>query len=281
MEVMGKEVMKNMVDEVAVLTFPAFTDTGMVEHGFSTRIGGVSTGAYASMNLSFSRGDDQELVRENFRRFGAAIDTDIADMVFSAQTHATNIRRVTALDKGKGILAPQDYNDVDGLITDEPGISLVTFYADCLPLFFVDPVNRAIGVGHSGWRGTVRRMGEHMIQAMTQAFGSRPENLIAVIGPSICQKCYEVCRDVANAFALAFDRLEYMDFLIDNGNDHYQLDLWKANWYMLRAAGLTKAHIHTAELCTCCNSDWLWSHRVAGDQRGSLAGFLMLKKQES
>ena len=143
--------------KVPYLTFPLLEKTGLVRHLFSTREGGVSTGIYSSMNVSYSRGDNKEAVDENFRRiaeiFGAAPDK----MVCSRQTHTTNIRRVTKADCGKGVVRETDYEDVDGLITDEPGIILCTFYADCVPLYFVDTKHRAIGLSHSGWRGTVGR----------------------------------------------------------------------------------------------------------------------------
>lgn len=140
------------------LEFPLFKNTGIVRHGFSTRLGGVSKGYYSSMNLSFERGDDPEAVRENFRRMGAAIGVSCEDMVLSKQTHTTNVRIVTEEDRGKGILKERDYTDVDGLITDRPGICLVTSYADCVPLYFVDPVRKVIGLSHSGWRGTVGKL---------------------------------------------------------------------------------------------------------------------------
>ena len=141
--------------ETPYLEFSLLRETGLVDHGFSTRLGGVSSGDFASLNLSFDRGDDPEAVRENFRRIGAAIGVRCEDMVLSQQTHTTNIRLVTEEDRGKGITKERDYTDVDGLVTNVPGICLVTSYADCVPLYFVDPVKKAIGLSHSGWRGTV------------------------------------------------------------------------------------------------------------------------------
>lgn len=165
--------------KVPYLTFPLLEKTGLVRHLFSTREGGVSTGIYSSMNVSYSRGDNKEAVDENFRRiaeiFGAAPDK----MVCSRQTHTTNIRRVTKADCGKGVVRETDYEDVDGLITDEPGIILCTFYADCVPLYFVDTKHRAIGLSHSGWRGTVGRMGELTIKAMGEVFNTRAEDVSA------------------------------------------------------------------------------------------------------
>ena len=177
------------------LEYLLLKETGIVCHGFSTRLGGVSTGYYESLNLSFDRGDDPEHVRENFRRIGDAIGVSCEDMVMAKQTHTTNVRLVTEEDRGKGVVRERDYTDVDGLITNIPGICLVTSYADCVPLYFVDPVHHAIGLSHSGWRGTVGKIGKHTVEMMKEAFGSRPEDLLAAVGPSVCMDCYEVSED--------------------------------------------------------------------------------------
>lgn len=196
------------------------------------------------------------------------------DMAASHQTHTTNIRRMTAADKGKGIVRPRDYSDIDGMVTDEPGLVLVTFYADCVPLYFVDPIHHAIGLAHSGWRGTVGRMGECMVRAMEEQFGTRPEELYAAIGPSICRDCYEVSEDVAEQF---IDMLGEQVALPGKAPGKYQLDLWLANELILRQSGLLPGHIAVTDICTCHNSGYLFSHRASGGKRGSLAAFLGLR----
>ena len=138
----------------------------MVRHGFSTRMGGVSEGPYATMNFSFTRGDNPEAVRENYRRMAEALRVDMEKMVLTWQTHTTNVRVVSEEDLGKGIIKERDYRDVDGLVTDMPDVTLVTFFADCVPLYFLDKKNRAIGLSHSGWRGTVKRMGQKTLETM-------------------------------------------------------------------------------------------------------------------
>ena len=228
------------------------------------------------MNLSFERGDDPEAVRENFRRMGAAIGVSCEDMVLSKQTHTTNVRIVTEEDRGKGILKERDYTDVDGLITDRPGICLVTSYADCVPLYFVDPVRKAIGLSHSGWKGTVGHIGQKTVWKMHEVYGSEPKDIVAAIGPSICQSCYEVSEDVAEAFRANFTADEAADILLDKGNGKYQLDLWKANWYVLTDAGILPEHLSVTDLCTACHPDLLWSHRKTNGQRGGLSAFLSL-----
>lgn len=263
---------------VPYLSFKALEDTGMVVNGFSTRLGGASKGRFATMNFSYSRKDDPADVLENFTRMADALGVERDRMVVSYQTHTTNVRRVTREDEGKGVIRERDYKDVDGLITDVPGITLVTFYADCVPLYLVDQAHRAIGLSHSGWRGTVKRMGQVTMDAMKEAFETRPEDLTVCIGPSICRDCFEVGEEVAEAFAEAFDA-RYRDELYSaNGKPgKYQLDLWKANEIIFREAGVPKGQIHTTNICTMCNSDYLFSHRRVGEERGNLAAFLSIR----
>ena len=261
---------------VPLLSYPLLTETVIVKHCFTTRMGGVSKGIFSSMNLSFTRGDEKEDVMENYKRLAEALGVSLENFVFTDQTHTTNVLQVTEKDAGKGILRERDYQDVDGLITNVKGLVLSTFFADCVPLYFVDPVHEAIGMSHSGWRGTVRRMGKATIEAMEQAFGTKPSDLICAIGPSICQDCYEVSEDVAEEFKSAFPGYE-REILLEKGNGKYQLDLWKANEIVLEDAGVEKEHIAVTNLCTCCNPKLLFSHRASHGKRGNLGGFLCLK----
>lgn len=263
-------------NHVPYIQFKNLSATGIVKHGFSTRKGGVSTGIFSSMNLNFKRGDDPDAVLENYRRMAAALNMRVEDMVLSDQTHTTNVRVITEEDRGKGILRPQDYSDVDGMITNVPGIVLVTSYADCVPLYFVDPVRKAIGLSHSGWKGTVGHIGQKTVWKMHEVYGTEPKDIVAAIGPSICQSCYEVSDDVAEAFRANFTADEAADILLDKGNGKYQLDLWKANWYVLTDAGILPEHLSVTDLCTACHSDLLWSHRKTNGQRGGLSAFLSL-----
>jgi len=272
------------------LVFPTLESTGIVKHLFSTRMGGVSKGIFSSMNLSFTRGDEQKAVLANYERIGKVLGCDVKNMVASHQTHTTNIRRVTAKDKGKGVVLPRDYDDIDGLITNEKKIALVTYFADCVPIYLVDPIQEAIGLAHSGWRGTVGQMGACMVKAMEDAFGSNPKDLIAAIGPSICQDCYEVSEEVALEFEKLLEDInadlylpEITDFkepaVIKPGKEKgkYQLDLWLANLLILLHAGIPLQQIQVTDVCTCHNPDYLFSHRASEGKRGNLAAFLMLK----
>lgn len=265
---------------VTYLAFPAFLERTELVHLFSTRLGGVSESCFSTMNLSFTRGDDQDRVMENYRRMAGVLDSRLEDFVCSDQTHTTNIRLVTKADRGKGVVREKDYRDIDGLITKEKGVVLVTFYADCVPLYFYDPVQKAVGLAHSGWRGTVMRMGEKMVCAMKEAFGSRPEDLLAAVGPCICQDCYEVSADVAEQFQQAFPNSGTQQALLTETvpGTKYHLNLQRANEVILMECSVPSEQIFTADLCTCCNAGLLFSHRASKGKRGNLAAFLGLRK---
>lgn len=263
--------------EVTYLTYPAFEKLEGIIHGLSTRLGGVSRGIYSSMNLSFTRGDEEEAVKENYRRIAQAIGFRTDDIVTSDQTHTANVRKVTEADRGKGITVPRDYQDVDGMVTNVPGLVLTTFYADCVPLYFVDPVKRVIGLSHSGWRGTVAKIGKVTVEKMKEEYGCHPEDILAAIGPSICQDCYEVSEDVIEEFKTAFAG-EYQERLYyKKKNGKYQLNLWETNRLIFLEAGIPEANISMPGICTCCNPEFLFSHRASHGKRGNLAAFLGLK----
>lgn len=274
-----KNILELSESSVPFLKYPMLTELGVVKHGFSTRLGGVSQGCFESMNLSFTRGDREEDVRENFCRIAKAIGVRCEDMVFSQQTHTTNVRVVTDADRGMGMVRPLEYQDVDGLVTNVPGICLVTFYADCVPLFFVDPVKRVIGLSHSGWRGTVGKIGKRTVELMEKEYGCNPREIYAAIGPSICQDCYEVSEEVVEQFRQQFHPSDWERLFYQKENGRFQLNLWNANELILRETGICEDHIAVTNVCTHCNSDVLFSHRTTGDKRGNLAAFLALKEQ--
>ncbi len=264
---------ENRVNGVVYYTFPLFSAVFGVRHGISTRLGGVSRGIYESMNLSFTRGDDDAAVRENFERFCTAIGTDSRRAVVSAQEHHTVIRNVTTADCGKGIYLPRDYTDVDGLVTDETGITLFTQYADCVPLLFVDPVRRVVATSHAGWKGTVAEIGALTVERMCNDYGCHREGILAAIGPSIGKCCFEVDEPVYDAFSTltVFD-----DACYRRRGEKFDIDLWEVNRRILLSAGIADEHIAVTDLCTKCHPDVLWSHRVCGKERGSLAAAIAL-----
>ena len=261
----------------SLIRFPEFEKSAGITAAFSTRHGGVSSGIYESMNLSFSVGDEDVKVQENYRRAAQLLGTDLGHMVLSDQTHTANVRIVTAEDAGKGLLREKDYQDVDGMITDVPGIMLCTSHSDCVPLYFADPVKKVIALSHSGWKGTAAKIGEVTVSLMRERFGSAPADIYALIGPAICRDCYEVSDDVADAFLKVFSREEAEDIMDEKGGGKYQLDLSRANFHVLKDSGIDPRHITETHICTFENSDILWSHRKTQGRRGGGAAFLMLK----
>ena len=263
---------------VGLLTFKAWENIPYLTHCFSTRIGGVSEEEFAAMNLGFNRGDSDENVKENFRLIAQAANIPVENITAGAQDHHTNVRRVTMKNAGTGIWKPKDMESVDGLVTDEPNLPLLIYAADCVPLYFYDPIHHAIGLSHAGWRGTVNGMAKATVEKMQEEFDTRPEDLLAAIGPSIAKECFEVDAPCAEEFLALPDSDK---FVTDDGNGKFHADLWACNRAFLLGAGVLPEHITTGGVCTMCNSDLLFSHRVTRGKRGSNAGFLMLREQNA
>ena len=261
---------ENEKNGVVYYSFPAFDAVPFVRHGFSTRLGGVSDGIFESMNLSFTRGDDPSCVRENFARFCTAVGVDSRDAVVSAQEHHTVVYNATAADRGRGVFCERGYTDIDGLLTNEPNVVLFTQYADCVPLFFADPVKRVVGTAHAGWRGTAAEMGAVMVERMVADYGCRREDILAAVGPSIGACCFEVDEPVREAF------LFEEECITPKGGGKYHIDLWEVNRRTLLRAGVKAEHITVTDLCTRCYPDVFWSHRATGGRRGSLAGCIAI-----
>ncbi len=264
----------NIKDALAYLTFKRFEKFSFLKHAFSTRLGGVSTGEFKSMNMSFNRGDSDENVTENYKRLCNALEIDYADLVASAQDHHTVVRRVSSKEKGIGIYRPRDMESVDALITDEKNVALVTYFADCTPLLFVDTKNRAIGAAHAGWRGTVGRIGAETVRRMNEEFGTDPKDITASIGPAINKCCYEVDEPVAEKFEeLGLDSERFV-FPKDGGK--YMVDLIETNRQILISAGIPDDNIILSDVCTRCSSDLIWSHRATGGKRGGMCAVIEL-----
>jgi len=263
------------MEGVPLLTYPLLEKTEFVTHGFTTRMGGVSEGYCSTMNISTTRGDDPKAIEENQRRLARALGVRVEDFTYTHQTHTTNVAVVREEDRGKRFM------ETDGMVTDVPGICLVTFYADCVPLYFVDPVHRAIGLSHSGWRGTVKRMGQVTLERMKEAYGTKPEDVFAAIGPSICQDCYEVSGDVIEEFRKNFSEFVWSQLFYEKENGKYQLNLWRANQIVLTEAGVEAQNIAVTNLCTHCNPEILFSHRSTGVKRGNISELLAIKREEN
>ena len=267
----------NFKDNVPYISYRALADIKWLKNGFSTRLGFVSEGVLSTMNLGFGRNDLPENVVKNHEIIANAIGFNPENIVASKQTHTTNVKIVSKKDCGKGIYRERDYDDVDGMITNEKGIVLATYFADCVPLYMVDTKNKAIGLSHSGWRGTVGKIGKVTLDLMKETYGTNPKDVIACIGPSICRDCYEVSEDVATEFETAFKGRE-KDILINKGNGKYQLDLWECNYIIFKECGVYEENIHMPDICTCHNMEMMFSHRATQGRRGNLAAFLSIDK---
>ena len=261
---------------VEYLTIPSFTDTGVVKGLFSTRRGGVSKGELRGLNLGFNRSDERENVEKNFDLVAGILGTDKSRFVLSAQTHTDNIASVTREDAGAGIVK-RGFENIDGLVTDRKGITLVTFYADCVPLFFLDPKRKVIGLAHSGWKGTEKRIGQKMVEKMVREYGCNPYNILAAIGPSAGPCCYEVSDDVAMRLLRTGNSGDCLQYNRETKKLH--ADLWRINYNILIDANIPDENITVAGECTICNPSLYYSARVQGDARGSLAAFLSLKDE--
>ena len=278
MEIKRDEYLESlMAQKVPLIQFDLFADIPFLNHGFTTRKGGVSEGIFSTLNLSFTRGDDPDRVMKNYEILADTIGTTTNQFVASDQTHTTNIRIVKECDAGKGITRPKDYTDVDGLMTDQAGLVLVTYYADCVPLFFVDRKKKVVAVSHSGWKGTLGKMGLKTIETMCEVFGSEREDILCAIGPSICRDCYEVSEDLRIAFQGAFKESVLNEIFTPKDNGKYLLDLWAANEHILSEAGIPAEHIENRRICTCCHKELLFSHRGLQGKRGNLAAFIGIR----
>lgn len=271
----GSTTRINFNNGVPYISYRILDDIPWLKNAVSTRLGGVSKDYLASMNLGFNRGDLDENVIRNHEIFANVIGVNPKNIVTGNQTHTTNVKVVTKDDCGKGIYRDRNYTDIDSLITNEKGIVLATYYADCVPLLIVDTKNKAIGLSHSGWRGTVGKIGKVTIEKMGELYGTKPEDIVACIGPSICQKCYEISEEVAVQFKEAFpDNIK--EILIDKGNGKYQLDLWECNRINFKEAGVLPENIKVTDICTCHNTDVLFSHRGHNGKRGNIGAFLSI-----
>lgn len=250
-------------------------DAPGVTHGFSTRLGGVSEGRFASMNFQKHgpEPDEWENVLENYRRFCEALGTDVQGVVRSKQVHEDTVRHVTGADRGKGVFVPRDYT-ADALVTDEPGLSLMVFSADCIILLFHDPVTSSIGAVHAGWRGTALDLPAKAVGEMGRLFGAKPENIRVAIGAGIGPCCFETHDDVPDAMCAAFGG--GAEAYIEPRGEKWTVDLKGINAWRLREAGVRPERIDVCPTCTACHTDLYWSHRITGNKRGLQGALIAL-----
>lgn len=239
-------------------------------HCFTTRFGGVSEGVLSSLNIGIHRGDRWENVLKNYEILGNALGFDTKNIVLSHQTHTDTVLKVGKAQAGSGLYGPE-LPECDGLITNEPGVALAIFTADCTPILLHDPVTGAVGAVHAGWRGTAASIAGKAVAAMVREFGSRPEDIRAAIGPNIGVCCFETDRDVPEAMVAAFGE-EAKPFIFPK-EDKYYVNLKEINALVLRRAGVD--HIEISTDCTVCQSHRFWSHRVTRGDRGSQGAIIV------
>ena len=243
-------------------------------HGFTTRFGGVSEGIFDSLNIAIKEGEREENVRRNLQILGSALSFGLEDLVLTRQTH-TDIVRVVSRKDHLGYFH-RDYPECDALVTNDPGVALMIFTADCTPLLFHDPVTGAVGAAHAGWRGTASAIGAKTVQAMVENFGCKPENIRAAIGPNIGGCCFETDADVPEAMIAAFGS-EVEQFIRKSGEKYY-VTLKEINALILRRDGVR--HNDISDACTACEHHRFWSHRVTRGQRGSQGAIIVCKEGE-
>lgn len=264
--------------KVPYISFSSCDQYDWLKLAFSTRRGGVSSGSLSSMNLGWDKAVDRGNVAINYKIICERLGIDYQRLVFSDQVHGS---RVAYVDEK--LCAGEDMKKrvwrTDAIMTDVPNVVLATSYADCTPIFLIDTKTHLIASVHAGWKGTVAQIVQKTLEEMFGR-GSQAEDIMAVIGPSICQECYDVGKDVVEAFEKIYSEEEcshIMRSVYWNKGGKKHLDLWAANWFQLIQSGVRPENIHISGVCTCCNHALLYSHRYANGKRGSLNGFLMTR----
>ncbi len=263
----------NENQEFKYITFPSFEKHDDIIHGFTTRKGGVSKGSFESMNIGFSTGDSDENIKRNIEIMAEKLGINVDDIVETNQSHTNNIKYVTEEHKGR-VFGETAFKDVDGIYTDKKNLALMSFHADCTPVFFYDPVKKVIALAHAGWRGTLFNIAGVMVSALVKDFDCDPKDIITAIGPSLCSCCFEVDKDVSDMFSE--QNKEFLKYMEIKG-PKYHFNLWEINKYLLMQEGIKEENIEISGICTKCNNDLFFSHRGQGGKRGLLAGILMMK----
>ena len=248
-----------------------------VKLAFSTRGGGVSRDSLSSLNLALHVGDDSSRVIENRRRFMQALQLRVGDMVCCRQVHGSSVLQITAEHRGRGALAMVDVvADADAMFTDQTGLALCTFYADCIPLLFYDPITHCIGMAHAGWKGTMAQIGAATLQAMLAACGLQAETVQVFIGPGIDTCCFAIGDDLAKRVEQNFP--DHKGILRQHQGQTFW-DLKLSNRLQLLDWGVAEENIHISQLCTSCCPDCFFSHRRDHGETGRMAALICLEEQ--
>lgn len=251
--------------------------------GFTSRQGGVSETPYATLNCGLHVKDKPEHVIRNRELLAEAIGQPFDAFTYGEQVHGNEVTVVSLKEKGKGRTSRESAIQAkDGFITREKGIVLCAQFADCVPLFFYDPVQQVIGLSHAGWKGSVLNISMATISLMTHTFGSQPSDIRAAIGPSIGVCCYEVDETVASRVYTALHEInaapdEQLSVIRGKENGKYMLNLQELNRKLLEQAGILSSHIEVTQLCTSCSSDDFFSHRKEGGSTGRMVAWMGLR----
>lgn len=266
----------NETGDLKYISFDLLEGSGVVIHAFTTRHGGISDGPFDTLNLGMHVGDRLEAVLENRNRVCTALGFKIEDMVCGQQVHGDGVHVVTGTDRGRGVYdEEQAIPDADALITDRPGLLLSSYYADCVPIMVLDPVKRAIGLIHAGWKGTVLKIAAKALKTMEKTYGTNPADCLAVVAPSIGPCCYEVDSPVIDAAKRGgFDVRLYAR---STAPDRWKLDLPRMNRDVLTASGLNPGAVVVAGLCTSCHPELFFSYRGQSGRCGRMASLMALK----
>lgn len=255
----------------AMLRFSNLDGLDFLNHGYTTRKGGFSREPYEGLNMGLFTKDEQSRVAQNHARAAQIFGYDLGEAIFSNQIHEDGIAVVDASFKGTAFWLGRRALGTDAMITNLPKRPLVAFFADCAGIFIADPVNRAVGIAHAGWKGTAKEIGRKTLQAMERTYGTRASDCLAAVGPSIGPCCFEVKWDVAEVFADLYGEAVVRK---KEGKDRWMVDLWEANRLQLAKAGIDEKSIEVAGLCTSCRGDLFYSHRRDGAATGRMAGFV-------
>lgn len=254
--------------------FSSFPEDFIV-HAISTRLGGFSQKPFDSLNLALHVGDNLENVLANRKKFMQSLGFKLEDIVTPNQIHGDKVFSVEEIHRGRG---SQNYSDsipeTDALITNYPNLPLMLCFADCVPIMFVDTENRAVGIAHGGWKGTMKKIAAKTFLAMQENFGTQAEDCLVGIAPSIGGCCYEIGDEVKKICAETFPNNP--ELIIERDGKNF-LDLWTANKIQLIEVGLPEENIDVASECTCCNSNWYFSYRAAHGETGRIAAVIALK----
>ena len=253
--------------ELVYYSIDTFTKTKLVKCAMSTRLGGVSTGETATLNLGFNKKDTRENVLKNYDIICHALGIDAKKLVLSNQVHENKVRIITSDDCGKGITKESDIIGIDAFVCSEKNVPFVIFCADCVPVFFLDTKKEVAALAHSGWRSTVKNISGEVIKTMKNSFGCDASDIICAIGPSIGQCCFEVDKDVAQMFDMRFS---------EKLGEKYHIDLWKVIHSQLASVGINENNITLANICTCCNGSEFFSNRAHKGKIGLMGAFMEL-----